>query len=140
MPNFVTLTTFDSAIEAHIVKGLLESEQIAVFLVGEHFFSTQKLFNVALADIRLQVAAAQLTQAKQLLTDYRKGNLELPLIDEFGLVPSACQQCGSKEINEVSARPSQIFGGLLQMFFIGMVLPPSKYKVCKQCKSKIQED
>ena len=140
MPNFVTLTTFDSAIEAHIVKGLLESEQIAVFLVGEHFFSAQKLFNVALADIRLQVAAAQLTQAKQLLTDYRKGNLEQPLIDEFGLVPSICQQCGSKEINEVSARPSQIFGGLLQMFFIGLVLQPSKYKVCKQCKSKIQED
>lgn len=60
MPNFVTLTTFDSAIEAHIVKGLLENELIAVFLVGEQFFSTQKLFNVALADIRLQVAAAQL--------------------------------------------------------------------------------
>ena len=140
MANFITLTTFDNAIEAHIVKGLFESEQIAVFLVGEHFFSTQKLFNVALADIRLQVPAAQLAQAKQLLADYRKGNLEQPLIEEFGLVPSVCQQCGSYEINEVSARPSQLVGGLLQMFFIGLVLPPTKYKVCKVCKTKIQED
>jgi hypothetical protein len=140
MPNFVTLTTFDNAIEAHIVKGLLESEQIAVFLVGEHFFSTQKLFNVGLADIRLQVTTAQLGQAKQLLADYRKGNLEQPLIEEFGLVPSVCEQCGGKEIIEISARASQLIGGLLQMLFIGLVLPPTKYKICKQCKNKIQED
>ena len=140
MANFVTLTTFDNTIEAHIVKGLLESEQIGVFLVGEHFFSTQKLFNVALADIRLQVPATQLAQAKQLLSDYRKGSLEQPLIEEFGLKPSVCQQCGSNETNEISARPSQLIGGLLQVFFIGLVLPPTKYKICKQCKCTIHED
>ena len=140
MPNYVTLTTFDNAIEAHIVKGLLESEQVPVFLVGEHFFGTQKMFNVALADIRMQVPAGQLMQAKQLLDDYRHGTLEQPLIEEFDLVSAACNNCGSKEINEVSARPSQIIGALLQMFFFGLVLPPTKYKICKQCKSKIQED
>jgi Putative prokaryotic signal transducing protein len=39
MAKFVTLCTFDNAIEAHIVKGLLESENVAVFLVGEHFLA-----------------------------------------------------------------------------------------------------
>ena len=140
MPIFVTLTTFDNAIEAHIVKGLLESEQVAVFLVGEHFFGTQKLFNVALADIRMQVPVGQLMQAKQLLDDYRHGTLAQPLIEAFDLAPSVCKKCGSNEINEVSARPSQLAGALLQMFFFGLVLPPNKYKICKLCKSKIQED
>lgn len=140
MLNFVTLTTFDNVVEAHIVKGLLESEQIAVFLIGEHFFGTQKLFNVALADIRLQVPAAQFTQAKQLLEDFKYGNLAQPLIETFDIQPSVCKKCGSKEIKEVSARPSLIFGALLQMFLIGLVLPPSKFKVCKQCKSEIQDD
>ncbi len=140
MSNFVTLTTFDNAIEAHIVKGLLESEQIAVFLVGAYFFGTQKLFNVALADIRMQVPADQLTQAKQLLADYRHGVLEQPLIEKFYLEPITCKQCDSKEIAEVSARPSLIIDALFQMFFIGLVLPPTKYKTCKQCKSHIQDD
>ncbi len=140
MPNFVTLTTFDNVIEAHIFKGLLESEQIDVFLLGEHFFGTQKLFNVALADIRLQVPAVQYTKAKQLLDDFRYGNLAQPLIDTFDIKPSVCKKCGSKEIKEVSARPSLVFGALLQMFLIGLVLPPSKFKVCKQCKSEIQDD
>ena len=140
MPNFVTLTTFDNVIEAHIFKGLLESEQIDVFLLGEHFFGTQKLFNVALADIRLQVPAVQYTKAKQLLEDFRYGNLAQPLIDTFDIKPSVCKKCGSKEIKEVSARPSLVFGALLQMFLIGLVLPPSKFKVCKQCKSEIQDD
>jgi hypothetical protein len=140
MPNFVTLTTFDNVIEAHIFKGLLESEQIDVFLLGEHFFGTQKLFNVALADIRLQVPAVQYTKAKQLLEDFRYGNLAQPLIDTFDIKPSVCKKCGSKEIKEVSARPSLVFGALLQMFLIALVLPPSKFKVCKQCKSEIQDD
>lgn len=39
MPNMVTLTTFDNSLEAHIFKGLLESEAIPVFLVGEHFLT-----------------------------------------------------------------------------------------------------
>jgi Putative prokaryotic signal transducing protein len=140
MANFVTLTTFENSIEAHIVKNLLESELIAVFLVGEHFFNTQKLFNVALADIRLQVPAGQLTQAKQLLVDYKQGTLEQPLNEEFDLIPTTCKQCGSNEIKEISARPSLIAGALLQIFLIGLVLPPTKYKICKRCKSHIQDD
>jgi Putative prokaryotic signal transducing protein len=83
MAKFVTLCTFDNAIEAHIVKGLLESENVAVFLVGEHFFGVQVMLNVGLAHIRMQVPANQLAQAKQLLQDYRQGALEQPLVDSF---------------------------------------------------------
>jgi Putative prokaryotic signal transducing protein len=76
MAKFVTLCTFDNTIEAHIVKGLLESENVAFFLVGEHFFGVQVMLNVGLAHIRMQVPANQLAQAKQLLEDYRQGSLE----------------------------------------------------------------
>ena len=137
---FVTLTTFDNAIEAHIVKGLLESEQIAVFLVGEHFFGAQFLLNVGLAHIRMQVCAVQLAKAKQLLADYKNGILEEPFAEAFSLRTNICKICGSDESEEISARPSQLIGGLVQMFFISLVLPPIKQKICKNCKSKVQEN
>ena len=140
MFKFVTLTTFDNAIEAHIVKNLLESEQLAVYLIGEHFFGAQSLLNVGLAHIRMQVPNEHLIQAKQLLVDYKQGTLMQPLIEEFGLAVGVCNKCGSNEVSEVSASPSKIFGALLQIFFIGLVLPPPKYQICKQCKFKIQED
>ena len=139
MSHFVTLSTFDNAIEAHIVKELLGSEQIKTQLIGEHFFGLQTLLNVGLAHIRMQVPAEQLIDAKQVLADYQNGAFEQPLIDEFDLKPLTCASCGNTEIVEVSARPSQLIEGILQIFFIGMVMPANKYKVCKQCKCRVDE-
>lgn len=126
--------------DAHIVKVLLESEQIPVLLLGEHFFASQKLFNVALADIRLQVSPEQFLKASQLLVEFKQGVLAEPLIDFFELQPSLCKKCGSVDIREVSARPSLIFGALIQMFLIGLVLPPSKFKICNRCKTRFVID
>ena len=136
MSSFVTLVSFDNVIDAHILKGLLESEQIPVFLLREHFFASQKLFNVALADIRLQVPPEDFLKASRLLEDFRRGVMAEPLIEFFELQPSICKKCSSHDIGVISARPSLVFGALIQMFLIGLVLPPSKFKICNQCKTR----
>jgi Putative prokaryotic signal transducing protein len=145
MAKFVTLCTFDNAIEAHIVKGLLESENVAVFLVGEHFFGVQVMLNVGLAHIRMQVPANQLAQAKQLLQDYRQGALEQPLVDSFEaesqkLAPNACKKCGCTEMQQALSYTSLTTNIVLALYFIGVVMPPKKVNSCKQCKTKITEE
>lgn len=140
MANFVTLTTFDNSIEAHIVKNLLESEQIAVFLVGEHFFNSQKLLNLELAHIRLQVPKKQQAQAKQVLTDFNQGIFEQPLIETYALQAIACKNCGCLETIEQSSVTSKVTTFVLALYFIGVVIPTNKFKVCEQCKTKISEE
>ncbi|MGB4813158.1 MAG: hypothetical protein WBP13_11855 [Methylophilaceae bacterium] len=136
MINQLTLTTFDSALEAHIVKGLLESEAISAFLIGEQFFSTQMFFNAGLTHICLQVPALQLTQAQQVLARYNNGEFEPPLIEAFNLAAVACPQCGSTETMQESSSDSFAISAVMA-FFSGVATKPISYMVCKQCKRKI---
>ncbi|MDZ4140507.1 MAG: DUF2007 domain-containing protein [Methylotenera sp.] len=139
MSLWKTVSTFDNQLEAHIVKGLLESENIPVFLVGEHYASVQWVYTFALGHIRLQVPPSQAAKAQEILVQYRQGQYQQNLESEFQLAPLTCSHCGSTEIQEVSARPSLIFGALLEALLFKFVLPPVKYKVCKQCKNRVDE-
>jgi hypothetical protein len=138
MPDMVTLTTFDNSLEAHIVKGLLESEEIPVFLLGEHFFNAQSLLNVGLAQIRLQVPRQQLTEAKQVLSSLKNGDFEQPLIAEFKLVPVACHKCGCTETTQALSYSSIATSAILALYFIGVVVKPIKHSICKQCKTRTE--
>jgi Zn ribbon nucleic-acid-binding protein len=138
MLNRVTLTTFDNTIEAHIVKGLLESENIRVFLVGEQFSSAQMFFNAGLTHIYLQVPAQQLTQAKQLLAKYKNGEFEQPLTEEFNLAAAVCPQCGSTETIQESSPDSFVISAVMA-FFSGVATKPINRTICKQCKTKISD-
>lgn len=133
-----TLTTFDNAIEAHIVKGLLESEQIPVFLVGEQFFSAQMLFNAGLTHIRLQVPAQKLTQANEVLISYKNGEFEQALKEEFNLAPAACPQCGCTETIQKLA-PDAFFISAVMAYFAGVATKPKSYTICKQCKTTLSD-
>ena len=138
MFNRVTLTTFDNAIEANIVKGLLESEDIAAFLVGEQFFSSQMLFNAALTHIRLQVPVQQLVQAKEVLLKHKNGDFEQALKEEFNLVPVVCRQCGSTEIIQKQASDALLISAVMA-YFSGVATKPITYSICKHCKAKISD-
>jgi hypothetical protein len=138
MLSRVTLTTFDNTIEAHIVKGLLESENIRVFMVGEQFSSAQLFFNAGLTNIYLQVPAEQLTQAQQLLANYKNGEFEQPLTEDFNLAAAACPQCGSTETIQESSSDSLIISAVMA-FFSGVATKPISRTICKQCKAKISD-
>jgi ribosomal protein L32 len=136
MLNRATLTTFDSTIEAHIVKGLLESEGVRAYLVGEQFSSAQMFFNAGLTHIHLQVSRQQLAQALQVLVRYKNGEFEQPLKDEFNLVAEKCPHCGSTEITHELSSDS-IFISAAMAFFSGVATKSISHTVCKQCKAKI---
>ncbi|MEQ1488574.1 MAG: DUF2007 domain-containing protein [Methylotenera sp.] len=137
MSNMVTLTTFDNSLEAHIFKGLLESEAIPVFLVGEHFFNAQSLLNVGLAHIRLQVPSALIGEAKQVLADFNKGEFEKPLVETFSLSPEVCPKCGCAETGQTLSYSSFLANAALALLYIGVMMKPIKSTICTQCKCKI---
>lgn len=136
MSEWVTVRTFENSLEANIIKGLLESESIPTYLVGEHFLSSQQLFNMHLADIRLQVPAQFFSSANQVLIDYQHGFFEEPLTHENGLITNTCKCCGNLDVIEKTS-----FGALVivafALWFSGKVIPAKKHRVCSQCKQKI---
>ncbi len=65
MAKLVTVTTFFDANEAHITKGLLESEGIEAWVFDEH----SALYTpIATGGIRLVVKQTDLARAKELLS------------------------------------------------------------------------
>jgi hypothetical protein len=140
MSSWVTIAQFENPLEAHVIKCLLVSENISVFFVGEYFSAIQYRYTYALGNARLKVPVNLAADAKNVLLNYHQGYYQQVLEAEFELAPIACAQCGSAEIKEVSARPSLLFGALIEAWLFSLVFPPVKYKICKQCKTKIKED
>ena len=67
MDKPVTLRTFFDATEAHIIKGLLESEGIEVYLLDEH--SAAYVYTpIAVGGIRLVVKQSDIESAKEILS------------------------------------------------------------------------
>ncbi len=62
--QFKTLKTFDTAIEAYILKNRLEGEGISCFILDENIVTLNPLFNFAVGGIRLQVDEKDYEKAK----------------------------------------------------------------------------
>lgn len=66
--ELVTIATFSHPLEAHIVKGRLESEGIWSFVAGENMVNNW-LFSIALGGVKLQVREEDVERAQMVLAD-----------------------------------------------------------------------
>ncbi|MBD0368188.1 MAG: DUF2007 domain-containing protein [Flavisolibacter sp.] len=69
--DFVLLQSFDNYIDAHIVKGRLESEDILCYLKDEHLSAliVDPVLTNAIAGIKLMVAKDQVQRAIDILNE-----------------------------------------------------------------------
>jgi hypothetical protein len=67
--DFVLLRTFDNYIDAHIIKGRLEAEDIICWLKDEHLSAliVDPVLTSAIAGIKLMVAKDHVDKAMQIL-------------------------------------------------------------------------
>ena len=90
--RFVTIAAFDSPVEAHIVRGLLDEDGVRAMLGGEN--ATAVFAGLSLAEITLQVHESDLDRAEALLDEYENNADEPGLVDdepeETGWVCSLC--------------------------------------------------
>lgn len=66
--GFVTIRTFDHAIDAHLLKSKLESEEIECFLFDENTVSINPLYGIATGGIKLRVMEENVQRAMVVLS------------------------------------------------------------------------
>ncbi len=67
MNNLVTIKSFLTSSEAHILKGHLESEGIPCFLKNEGLVNTHALFSDSTGQIELQIKEDDVEKAQKFL-------------------------------------------------------------------------
>ncbi|MES2617142.1 MAG: DUF2007 domain-containing protein [Bacteroidota bacterium] len=65
--ELITLKTFNSIIEAHVLKSKLESEDIHCFLKDETMMGINPLFNISLGGVKLMINKEDSEKALEIL-------------------------------------------------------------------------
>jgi hypothetical protein len=129
--DYVVLQNFSNPVEANIVKGRLEAENIACFLTGEILVGLVPYFanNSEGGGIKLYVRPEEFEMANQILSDDLK---------EYKKTVT-CKVCGSDKVHYVSTmrRTQNWFSLIFSMIFL---LPMGYIKVykCEACGSEIK--
>ena len=128
----VTVATFTNPVEAHIVRGRLESEGITTFVAHEHHIWANWFLSVALGGVKLQVAPADARRAGEILSADRRGEFEALLAAEQPPpAPPACPACNSSDIGRTRASRG------ISLFAAGLASLPLPYTAnrlrCRSC-------
>jgi len=126
--EFVQIASFFYAMDAHILRGILESEDIEVRLFDEQMSSVLPIYPAMLGGVKVLVNKVNLDKAKK-ITDVYFENLHSE-------VKTACPNCDSIKIrHDYKKYFSSLFINALGIFIGGYSLSNSlcRYKQCKEC-------
>jgi hypothetical protein len=137
MGDLVTVATYTGPIEAHIAKGRLESEGIAVFLADEHHVWANWVYSNALGGVKLLVAVENVDQAQTILQKHSDGEFEADLQQEFpGLKEEECPHCGSKDFKSTLSLWS-LGLVILTLGLVSVIFPlRQENRICLTCRHK----
>jgi hypothetical protein len=131
--ELITVETFTNPVEAHITKGLLESEGIPASLASEHHVWSAWHFSQALGGVRLQVPAEYGYRAREVLARQRRGEYQEALEEQESLEPARCTGCGSTDLR-FTRSPLSILLLFLTLGISGLIFPPRINGVkCNAC-------
>ena len=123
MTDLVTIETYTNPLEAHIARGLLESEGVPATLGSEHHVWASWHFAQALGGVRLQVPAEYADRARDVLGRQRRGEFQAALEQEQGVDESRCGLCGSNDLR-FTHLPWSILLLMLTLGVSGLIFPP----------------
>lgn len=124
-----TITNYIDAIQAHIVKGKLNSEGIHASIAHEHHIWENWMISNAIGGVKIQVPESQVENAKKILADIDTGKFEIE--DKSRL---ECPVCKSNNIVENKNSWRFAFIGL---FALHIPIPYHRNKVkCNNCDYK----
>ncbi|PXX37777.1 DUF2007 domain-containing protein [Undibacterium pigrum] len=147
--DLITIATFLNPWDAHILRGLLESEDIPACLASEHQIWLNWQWSTALGGVDLRVPYAAQERAKEVLAQYMQGDYASALQEateaEFGAAdqPDTCPHCGSSDISYSNTNPGML-SAIGIYFFLGVIVPQPRKITCMACghicKEKSLED
>lgn len=132
--RFAVVEIHVSPWEAHVSRGLLESEGIPVLLHSEHQIWANWPMSLTFGGIRVLVPVQRLAQARDLLALRDSGELENALSAEQPSGRLACMVCGSTTLREVRDGLSVILAFVL-LFLCRASYPPVRFRRCASCGS-----
>lgn len=92
----ITVSTYTNALEAHIVKGRMEADDIPAFIPHEHHIWAYWLFSNVLGGVRLQVLPQHVVEAKKILNGINNSTYENILEAQEGAFDKiVCPECNS---------------------------------------------
>ncbi len=139
MRNFVTLTTYTLANDAHLAKSVLESADIPVFLKDELTVQVHNFYSNAIGGVKLQVPESYSQKALEILTEggfiEKKDNNKLQIFklttDKKNAICPFCKSKNIKEIKNGSFLEKITFG------FLKKFSPVENFNFrCNNCKSE----
>lgn len=125
------LNSYESYIDAHIAKGVLEEEGITCWLKDENTVTINPILTNALGGIKILVAKEDLEKAAEILNRLRR--------EQKSLV--ACPKCGSHNVELVST-PRKAFNWLsaLTTFFLSdRAVARDKVNHCFDCGNEFPQ-
>jgi hypothetical protein len=131
-PNeLVQVSRFLISSDAHILRGLLETEDIEAIVIDELFSSNLPIYPSILGGIKVFVPFKDFEQAKEIAIEYFKN------IEES---KKLCQNCDSTNIeHDYKQQISNTILNLVTAFVSGgfpFTGSTTKYKKCKDCGYK----
>jgi hypothetical protein len=129
--------SFTSPWDAHITRGLLESEGIPASLASEHHVWANWPFSLALGGVRLQVPTEFADRAQDVLRKQRNGEYQLALEEQQDFPAVRCDRCGSTDLRYVRS-PWSMLLLIATAGLSGVIFPPGiKGRKCNACKARL---
>ncbi len=121
-----TVATFTNPLEAHILRGRLEAEEIPAYVYHEHHIGVYWLYSQVLGGVRLWVHPTHFGKAKEIIEAVRNGEYEIP--DE---ISPSCPRCHSKRLvpNRISWTISFL---ICHLFYMPIPFVWAKHE-CRDC-------
>lgn len=129
---YVTVATYNNPVEAHISRGLMESEGIPARLESEHHVWANWQMSQALGGVRVLVPAPMVKQAREVLSRRDNGEFEAVLFEQDLVAAPKCGVCGGESFTYARSWMA-IFTGLAVWLSTGTVFPIPKERRCKTC-------
>ena len=140
MTKLIVVDSFANVLDAHVARGLLESEGIPAMLHSEHHVTAFWPLANALGGVRLQVEEHRAADARDVLRRFKAGEFEQALTEESGVPQSRCPACGSTDLRFTRALGSTVL--LLATFGLSSIIFPPRIdgRQCNTCRSRFGVD
>ena len=133
--KFVTLTSFENTVEAHLLKSKLESEGIICFLKDEYITNAYQQYSYPFGGVKLMVRSSEYAEALNILN-----LIEDNAFIDYDRLALKCPNCNSVKIQRRKSIRSVggIISLLITLLFSVIAIKPKTLYRCNNCSTDFE--
>jgi hypothetical protein len=136
--DLVTVKSCNTAVDAHVLMGLLRDNGVESFLADEAHMSWQPYATYALGGVKVQVRGGDVEKALEILASPLDGEAGQEVDDETPGFDLKCPQCGSRMVHRKSSFNFFLF--LMALSGFGVRQKSSNTMVCEVCDHRWEQE